>query len=493
MDYFGTSWTGSHKYLEAEVRGLSLKGKHIGILGLGKAGMSAARWLHGQGSTLTCFDDKPVDLLDEDFVLWCGERQIAIRSLAQKGLCESFDEIDLLVVSPGIPKDHHLVKEATEEGVKTVGELYLAASFWEGPLIGITGTNGKTTTTLLTQHLLEGSGKRAIYGGNIYPPLFDLLHKDDGKTCAVLEISSFQLEYFPLDNVFDLKRPRFICAVCLNVAPDHLDRHKGMENYLKAKERLFSFQDEDCTAVLGIGAEEFKTVAPPVFLKDVTVLKDKAMRLAIPSFHDTFTFDISGWGLLGHHNIQNLAAALVCSCAMGASVRKMEKALSTFRAPSHRLQEVAFEKGIRFIDDSKATNVHAVLKGLEAISGNVILIAGGRAKGEDFSHLAHGLKCLGGRNGHKTNIRSIFLIGEAAQEMSVPLGKLGKELRIVTGNDGQEVMERAVKQAVSVARSGDSIVLSPACASFDLYSSYKERGLSFQKAIKRVIDGARSE
>ncbi len=475
------------------MRGLSLKGKQIGILGLGKAGMSAARWLHGQGVTLTCFDDKPVDLLDKEFVSWCGEWEIVIQSLAQKELYQSLNAIDLLVVSPGISKDHYLVKKAKEEGVNIVGELYLAASFWKGPLIGITGTNGKTTTTLLTQHLLECFGKRAIYGGNIYPPLFDLLHKDDGKTCAVLEISSFQLEYFPLDNVLDLKRPRFICAACLNVAPDHLDRHKDMDNYLKAKERLFWFQDKNCTAVLGIGAEEFKTVAPPVFLKDVTILKDKAMRLAIPSLHDTLLVDITGWSLLGDHNLQNLAAALVCSSAMGVSLHKMGKALSTFRAPSHRLQEVAFEKGIRFIDDSKATNVHAVLKGLEAISGNVILIAGGRAKGEDFSHFACELKRLEDRNGHKTNIRSIVLIGEAAQEMAIHLRKLGKELRIVTGNDGQEVMERAVKQAVSVARSGDSIVLSPACASFDLYSSYKERGLSFQKAIKRVIDGAISE
>ncbi len=456
-------------------------------MGTGVAGASAARWLRSQGSLLHCLDDKPQEMWDKAFLSWCGRNNVDKCVCSGDRAAALIREMDLVVVSPGIPPKHPLIEEARRHGVAVVGELYLAASLWKGPLIGITGTNGKTTTTLLSCHLLKSAGIEAVSAGNISPPLFDLIDRNGSDICAVLEVSSFQLEHFPDQPPLYIKRPMFRTAVCLNVAPDHLDRHGSMENYIRAKERLFLFQSRDCCAVLGDGAESFRTVAQPVFLRDM-VVDTSRKRLSITVEDRKEILDISAYAAAGKHNLGNLAAAFTIACGLGASAESMARGLSGFSLPSHRLEPVGSWEGVRFVDDSKATNVHAVINGLNAITGNIVLIAGGRAKGEDFSSLAKQLSAL--RNGNGPRVRGLILIGEAAGELDGALGRFFHNRFVVRGASGQEVMDKAVARAFSVAKQGDTVVLSPACASFDLFSGYRERGEAFKRAISRMIKGS---
>ena len=462
---------------------MDFKGKKIAIMGTGEAGASAARYLAGEGARLYCFDDRPVKEWNSAFVAWCQENGVQTLESGSLRNEDIVGGLDLLVVSPGVPPGHNLVLLAREKGVTVVGELFLAASLWKGPLIGITGTNGKTTTTLLTGHLLESAAMDAVCAGNISPPLFDCFDKNREDTCAVLEISSFQLEYFLENPPFYIKRPLFEAAVCLNVAPDHLDRHGSLEDYARAKERLFFFQDENCLAVLGDGSESFKARAKRVLLRDIA-LDESRGTLTIYIEGKREIFDISEWKAEGEHNLKNLAASLACARALGAKAKSLERGLSSFRIPGHRLEWVGKLNGINFINDSKATNTHAVVTGIKAICGGVILIAGGRAKGEDFGQLARDLYALD--NGDGPKVKGLVLIGEAAEEMARGIGAFFKDFKVIQGDSGQEVMDEAVATAFSMAGEGESVVLSPACASFDLFSNYKERGEAFKKAFTNI-------
>lgn len=462
---------------------MNFKEIHIGILGMGEAGMSAARWLYNQGADLVCMDDRPPEEWQRDFLSWC--KQSGIGNICVSRLRKLPKDLDLLVVSPGVPPHHRVVSYAREKGVAVVGELYLAACFWKGPLVGITGTNGKTTTTLLTAHLLNEAGIPVIKAGNISPPLFDLLHLDNGKTCGVLEISSFQLEYFPDVPVLDLARPVFKVAVCLNVAPDHIDRHGSIEKYKKVKERLFSFQGNDSFGVLGPGAEDFEVKARTVFLKDIRIDKREGPILVIPVDGKKMRLDVSRWTLRGKHNIENLASAAVSASALGVAAQQIEMALSDFRAPCHRMEEFGVFDGVIYIDDSKATNLHAVTTGLRALPDqHVVLIAGGRAKGEDLSDFGRIVLSL--KNGGGPRIKGVILVGEAAKEMALGFEGFLQNICVIHGLNGDKVMEEAARKARAMAEAGDLVVLSPACASFDMFSSYKKRGMAFRKAVLKV-------
>ncbi len=462
---------------------MDFKGKKIAIMGTGEAGASAARYLAGEGARLYCIDDRPTKEWDTAFVVWCRQNGIETLESGAPGLNEIVKDMDLIVVSPGVSPSHGLILLARKKGVQVVGELFLAASLWKGPLIGITGTNGKTTTTLLTGHLLKSAGMDAVCAGNISPPLFDCFDKNREETCAVLEISSFQLEYFLEKPPFHIKRPLFKAAVCLNIAPDHLDRHGSMEDYARAKERLFSFQDTNCFAVLGDGAESFEVRARKVFLKDI-VFDESERTLSISVEGKRETFDLSVWKAEGEHNLKNLAASLVCARALGAKASLLERGLSSFCIPGHRLERVGILNGVNFINDSKATNVHAVVTGIKATCGRVVLIAGGRAKGEDFGQLARDLYAL--ENGDGPRVKGLVLIGEAAEEMARSIGAFFKDFQVIKGDSGQEVMDEAVATAFSMAGEGESVMLSPACASFDLFSNYKERGEAFKEAFIKI-------
>ncbi len=470
---------------------MTVAGKRIMILGIGEAGRSAARWLHGQGAQIACCDSLHPSKWPVEFCEWCDQE--GIRTLDEDALYgESFSDCDLAVVSPGVPPRGKAVRYFVDENVPVIGELALAVSFCDGRLIGITGTNGKTTTTSLTAHILSCGQIPNVKAGNISPPLFDLLDKDSKDTVAVLEISSFQLEYFPTVWPEWLRRPQFSAAVFLNLMPDHLDRHKSVEEYGRCKARLFDFQSGADLAILGPG---LKGLVGKIRAKVFSICPERGNRIGgywnqrkdrlVMRFSDGHLedYDLSSWKLKGEHNIHNLIAAAASARWVGASSEAVQEGLETFDPPRFRFEHTSTHDGLIFINDSKATNVAALIAALKALEGKVTLIAGGRGKGEDFSRLAEYLK---GGNGTKKGARleNAILIGEEAHRLRNALEPLVRQCLIVTGKDGRETLRQAVELARSISEAGSTVLLSPACASFDMFSSYEERGMVFDRIVK---------
>ena len=453
---------------------------------MGVSGKAAAKWLFEKGASLLLADDLPVDKWDKGIHPLLNAKNVFFKC-SDEIEKEDIEDLDLIVVSPGIPKKHKVLSLSKEFSIPHVGDLYLAACLWKGPLIGITGTNGKTTTTLLTLHLLKEGGLDAICAGNISPPLFDLMDKNSEKTIAVLEISSFQLEYFNKD--FDwFEHPFFNVAVCLNIAPDHLDRHKDLGDYKKAKLNLFKFQEKAHIAIIGRGIKEKELNIPSknvFFLKNIINGHEKGY-LEILFKDKKISFDISKWGLKGRHNLDNLTSSIISALTLGASKEAILKGISNFKAPSHRMEFLAEIDGIKFIDDSKATNIHALKAALRAINSGLILILGGLGKGENFEDLAYFLK----KNGVAKRIRGAVYIGkEGARIKNILKGIIPRDV-LIHDDKGDIVMKKAVIAAREMAKEGDTVLLSPACASFDLFSSYKERGEIFKRevfALKKQI------
>ncbi len=470
-----------------------LEGKKIAVLGVGEAGRAAARWLYGQGAEIFCCDCLRLEKWPPEFLSWCEGKRIP----AVPEAVLSYEDIagcDLAVVSPGIPFKAGLSRYFREKAVPVIGELALAASFWPGTMIGITGTNGKTTTTSLTSHILTCAGIPNVKAGNISPPLFDCLSQGQAVKVAVLEISSFQLEYFPNSWPHWLKRPRFSVAAILNVAPDHLDRHGSLAEYGRCKARLFNYQDKWDLAVIGPGLESdlCKVSAEKFFLHP----KDKAnpgmfldkkrniLTIRLPDGRSD-DYDLKKWRLKGSHNLENLAAAAASASRVGVGPDLIQNGLETFDVPGYRLQETCSRRGIVFVNDSKATNVAALIAALDALDGEVTLIAGGRGKGEDFRRLVDFLRQ---RNGNRPGVKlaNTVLIGEEAHRIKEAIEPLVRECVVIEGSNGHKVMRQAVEHAVALSSTGSTVLLSPACASFDMFSSYKERGMVFDRIVREL-------
>ena len=468
-------------------------GKRIAVLGIGEAGRSAARWLHYNGAAVICCDRLHLDVWPDVFRKWCEKE--GVRIFSEEDVYEKdISDCDLAVVSPGIPPYQRIVCRFRQTGVPVVGELALAASFWKGPLVGITGTNGKTTTTALTAHLLTSAGLPNVKAGNISPPLFDLMAENQAGKTAVLEISSFQLEYFPELWPDWLEPPRFPVASFLNLAPDHLDRHGHVEEYARCKARIFRFQEEDDWAIIGPGIDTVidNPVSKRFFLRaekkdDIAAFLNRGNNILKLKWSDELTedYDISNWKLSGRHNIENLAAALASARISGAERSAVQQGLETFHAPRYRLQETGIRKGITFVNDSKATNLAALIAAIESIKGDITLIAGGMGKGENFSRLADFIANRNGDTGDAMLINAL-LIGEEGPGLKAVLQPVVKNCRVIEEAGGEEAMKRAVELAVSLSRPGFTVLLSPACASFDMFSSYRERGETFDKAVREL-------
>ena len=492
----------------------ALSGKNIMVLGMGRSGMGMARYLAAQGAQVTCHDARPVASWDEGFLSWAKEMEIGLLSGPELPP-EAFEGagIDLAVTSPGIPTDAPVIRQLQEAGIDLIGDLALSASLWRGRLIGITGTNGKTTTTKLLAFLLDQAGIEAVAAGNISPPLSEpALEGQDDKT-AVLEISSFQLEYFPEPENWPafLAPPLFSAAIWLNLESDHLDRHPDMEAYARAKAHLFDFLEAGALALVMEGLDALIDLPEgarlAIWPKEIKRGGDKdrddgdryfaSLEQAGAHGHEVLTIRLPGrdlhetyhlgrWPLIGLHNIQNLAFALAAARWMGAERKRLEEALSGFKAPEHRLQEIGKVCGITFIDDSKATNVAATKSAISSLEREVILIAGGSYKAEEFHPLSE-LVCSEDRG---WGISGAVLIGQEADRINEVLSPLVETCVIEAKGDGDgqglSIMKEAVARAFDMARPGQSILLSPACASFDLFSGYKERAEAFRQAFRQL-------
>ncbi|MBN8732950.1 MAG: UDP-N-acetylmuramoyl-L-alanine--D-glutamate ligase [Acidobacteria bacterium] len=449
---------------------MELQGARVAVVGLAKSGLSAVALLRAQGALVTASDEKPLDSLPE-------AARAALKGVA---FVQQVDDPtlgqDLVVLSPGVPDDLAIVKAARGRGVKVIGELELASYFLVGPVIGVTGSNGKTTTTALIGHILRESGIDALVGGNIGTPPTAMVGMSNEDTWLVLELSSFQLE---TAEHFTAK-----IGVCLNVTPDHLDRHKTMEAYKAAKGRLFATQRAGSFAVLNAEDEactEYAGLTPgwPVwFSQEREVTPGLHVREGVIVLDDDAVMAVSEIPLRGRHNVENVLAAAAAAHLAGATLEQIAAAVKTFPGVEHRIEFVCERAGVAWYNDSKATNVDAALKAVEAFEQRLWIILGGKDKGSDYRPLAAALQ------GH---VAGALLIGAAAEKIAGQLGGLGQ-----TGGAVPLVacgtIEAAVDHAARHAVAGDVVLLAPACASFDQFTSYEHRGRVFKELVRSLND-----
>lgn len=448
---------------------MNLDGKHIVILGLARSGAAAARFALGRGARVTINDVKPAEKLPAAAELEAE----GVRVIAGGHPAGLFEGADLVIVSPGIPADAEPVATARARGLAVVGEVEFASWFLRGRMVGVTGTNGKTTTTTLIGEILRDGGIRTLVGGNIGTPLISLVEQSSEETWAVVELSSFQLE------VSDAMRVHR--AVVLNITPDHLDRHKTMEGYVAAKRRIMAGQRDGDLAILNADdpvVAEFADVAPArvSFFSAGGEIGNGVCRVGDSLFWRAagHVFEeimpISEVPLFGEHNLENVCAALAVGRDLGVPHERMRATVRAFRGVEHRIEPVTEIAGVAFFNDSKATNTDAAIKAIEAFDGRpgmTVLIVGGQGKGQDFTALA---------GPSRDRVRHAVLIGEAA-------GEIGAALEGVCRTSRAGSMAEAVHEALERAETGDRVLLAPACASFDMFEDYEHRGRTFKEEV----------
>jgi UDP-N-acetylmuramoylalanine--D-glutamate ligase len=447
---------------------MELKGKRVLIVGLARTGVATALFCAARGALVTATESR-------------GEAEIvdAVAQLRAAGVIlelgghleQTFVQQDLIVPSPGVPADFPLLQVARAKRVKVWSEIELAYRFLQGKLIGITGSNGKTTTTSLVEHILRTAEFHTILAGNIGTPLISCVNGMTSTTVTVAELSSFQLE------LIEEFRPNI--SVFLNLTPDHLDRHGSMDSYAAAKARIFENQTERDAAV--VNADDAATL--PYVPKRTPVYwfsrkKDVEQGTAVRG--DQIVFQRDGKEervikhneipLVGEHNLENVLAAVAAARLAGAEPGAIAKGVRSFAGVEHRLEFVAEIGGVRYYNDSKATNVDATLKALDAFPSRVLIILGGKDKGSDYRVLQQPLK-------QKAVVA--LLIGTASEKIEAQIAGSVEIERAGT-------LERAVTFASRTARPGDVVLLAPACASFDQFENYEHRGRVFKELVRRV-------
>ncbi|MEM6602094.1 MAG: UDP-N-acetylmuramoyl-L-alanine--D-glutamate ligase [Verrucomicrobiota bacterium] len=435
---------------------MNVDGQHWLILGLGKSGMAAARLLVSMGARVTLWDavDKP------EFRQACAEWiESGHAYIAENALPE--EHFDGCVLSPGIPRDAEIARKALELSTRLIGEVELASSYFKGKMIAITGTNGKSTTTKLIESIFVSAGLNAIACGNIGKPLSDVVLETDADI-AVVEVSSFQLE--------SVESFHPVVAIYLNLAPDHLDRYPDVSVYGQAKERIFMMQNEADLAVIH---------------RDLKLgpLQARSVSIAGVGGGDGFGFE-NGWilregipvidmattALMGSHNAENIMAAFAAADAFGISEDIVIQAVQAYRPLAHRMEVVDDFNGVKFVNDSKATNPDALARALQAVEDPAILIAGGMNKGFDFSMLA-GLvgECC----------PKVYLIGDCRNELYQAWSEW-------THCEVMDTLESAVREAYANRGGIKTVLLSPGCASFDMFKNFEERGESFKRMVLKI-------
>lgn len=432
----------------------------IAVLGMGKTGESICRHFSRQGEKVWGIDDRK----DLGLVEGC-ER------IFQGGDLPSLNQIERFFISPGVSPDHPAARAAQNQGLTLEGELDLAFSLSRVPVIAITGTNGKSTTTSLLGAMLQQEGWNVGVGGNLGTPYLDLVGQNQDFRYFVLEVSSFQLE--------TTREFRPHVSVLLNLSDDHLDRHASLSDYLQAKAKIFAFQnsedfavynDDDLRVLEAIEGVVSRRVPFSTAKKVKGVFADENGIHWAPNGTILSSFSLKHSQLRGLHNLENISAALAAAKIVGASDENLQKAMDSFAGLPHRIQPVATIQGVQYFDDSKATNVGAVVMSLASFDGDVVIILGGVDKGGDYRPLRPLLKA---------KARAALVLGEA-RDIILEALEGSTELIPVSG------MEEAVQRAYQLAPPGGVVLLSPACSSFDMYKNYHERGLDFQNLVKQL-------
>lgn len=448
--------------------------KHILVLGAGASGIGASWVLAQVGAHVVLNDYKPVTLptADEERLVAAGVEIITGRQ--DESL---LDGVDRIVISPGISLDIPLVKAAQARGIDVVSEVEVAYELSKSPIVAVTGTNGKTTTTTLLTKVLEGTGKPVRVGGNIGDSLSEVAYSMPADGYLVAELSSYQLE--------TIKHFRPIGAIMLNITPDHLARHKTMENYIAAKERIFENQLSTDFMVLNIDdpiVADMKHRVPSHILEisqyqgvSNGAYYENGQCYVTKNGTSTPVIGRADIHIPGSHNIENILTVIALAYALGVPVETIHRIISEFHGVEHRLERVKTIDGITFYNDSKATNVDSVVKALESFNQSVILLAGGHDKMtplEDFMQLV------------KDHTKAVIFMGDAADRFENAAKEAGVEpiYRALS-------MKDAVEQGYKLAARGDIVLLSPACSSFDWYSCFEERGDDFKNCVHMLQEG----
>lgn len=456
---------------------MKIEGRKTLVLGAGKSGIASAKFLAQRGATVALHDKKPVEN-------WSDEA----RSLKENfgvGLVDGnlpswlLDQIDLVVISPGVPTNTIPARYVDRKDGEVIGEVELAYRFLKGRIVGITGSNGKTTTTTLIGEILKNAGIETQVGGNIGTALITLTESSTDDSWTVIELSSFQLE-----TIVDF-RPNV--ALCLNVTPNHMDRYELFSDYAAAKHRLFMNQTADDVAILNADDEITaswatgkkanlvlfsvkKELEEGLFLRGGDLIcKVNGKEKVLTTREDIF--------LRGLHNVENVLASLAVGLACGASPDSMRETIRNFKGVEHRIEFVSEIDGVKFYNDSKATSVDATLKALEALSesdGKTVLILGGRGKNAPYAPLVPLIE---------KSVRALVLIGEDADNIE---SQLKDHAEIVRAGS----MKDAVEKSFEKSENGDSVLLAPACASFDMFNSFEQRGTIFKEAVLGLTEKA---
>jgi len=457
---------------------MELKNKKVAVLGAGISGAYSVRLLFNCGAKVFLSESRKKEVTKEYSGIMPDQIEKEYGGHSKRVL-----ESDLIVISPGIPLDIPILKEAKAKGISIIGEIELAFPFIKAPIVAITGANGKTTTTTLMGKIFSDSGKKTIVGGNIGMPLCSFINEDttwDKAEIVVSEISSFQLE-----TIIDFK-PKV--SMTLNVSDNHLDRYNSFEEYVQAKEMIFKNQTENDFAVLNMDCGRVfemkdKTKAHKIYfsikneVKEGLFLRDKTIISRIAGKEQELC-NISDTNLLGSHNVENIMAASAAGLILGVSVESIKRTLKEFKGLENRIEFVKEVNGIKYINDSKATNVDAIMRALESVGNSesqVGLIMGGRYKGGDFGLLAPLIR---------EKVKNVVLMGESKDII--------EKLLLAKDSSVKEKIKKISNMADAVEKAGESlgktgfVLLSPGCSSFDMFKDYKERGKIFKEEVLKI-------
>jgi UDP-N-acetylmuramoylalanine--D-glutamate ligase len=450
---------------------MDLRNRRIVVVGLGRSGVATARFLARRGARVTVTDRALAETLKAGVDALAD---LEIRFNLGRQDARDIETADLVVLSPGVPHTLPMLEPAWASATPVIGEMELAAGFITEPIIAVTGTNGKTTTTHLVGNMLKNSGKTVFVGGNIGTPLIAYADGEHARADVVVaEVSSFQL-----DTIIDF-RPN--TAVLLNITDDHMDRYPSFSAYADAKWRVFENQHSSDAAILNATDS---TIAAMLKQRPVRARRQLFSEEAVVSGARVFAdkiqlieagrpiaeFSLDETGLIGAHNRENLAAACLAAKEQGGTQAGIQQAIDEFKGLAHRLETVGVVRGVRFINDSKATNVDAVNRALTCFNRPVVLIMGGQNKKGDFTRL---------KSQVRQRVKTLVAMGEARDEIVTALA----------GDPQEGILEaaslaEAVEKAFGAAREGETVLLSPACASFDMFDNYVQRGNRFREIVE---------
>jgi UDP-N-acetylmuramoylalanine--D-glutamate ligase len=449
---------------------LEFKDKKILVVGLGVSGFHAAQWLAGRNAHVVVTDNRPQSELNPDFCKKLKEKGVILETGIHKE--SSFLSSELIIVSPGVPNTMPEIESAVSKGIPVMGELELASILTDTPIIAVTGTNGKSTVTVMLGNLLKKAGFEFFVGGNIGTPLMAYVSSGQKAEYAVVEVSSFQLDTIERFSPF--------ISVILNISPDHLDRYANYDSYVNSKLKIFKNQgkgqylilNDDDDALAGINQKSGVSVLRYGFDERENInsfLNNKSIKTKINN-GAIRNISVEQSKLVGKHNFSNIMAVILCGLILGIGQSIIAESINDFNGLPNRLEWIKELEGVDFFNDSKATNVDAAIKAVKSFDRQLILIAGGLHKGSDYDPLVKA--CIG-------KVKHCIFIGKAKNLMA-------KAFEDYVDYDFAKDMNEAVSIAFSRSNSGDVVLLSPACSSFDMYEDYADRGTAFRTAVERL-------